>query len=207
MGGRATRRAIALLLVNVILAATACTRPKPKEVEKTGLSQAEKVLAATQPAPEQTVVSVGGTLIPSATPTLEVPVVSLPTIAATSVLTTVLTPMPEESPAPPESSTTHTVQRGETLFSVGQKYGIPWLDIAAANGISYPYWIMAGQILTIPLSGAPVAPTSERSHIVQREETLYSIGLRYGVSWQAIAQANGIVNANQIFVGQRLVIP
>jgi len=140
-------------------------------------------------------------------PTFEVLVGPLPTAAATWPATGVLTPTPEESPEPPESHATHIVQAGETLFSLGQKYGVSWERIAQVNGISYPYWIVPGQRLTIPGVEAPVAPTGERIHTVQRNETLYSIGLKYGVSWKAIAQANGIVNPNQIFVGQRLVIP
>ena len=45
------------------------------------------------------------------------------------------------------------------------------------------------------------------THIVQPGETLFSIASRYGVSVQAIMQANGITNPNMVFVGQRLRIP
>jgi LysM repeat protein len=66
--------------------------------------------------------------------------------------------------------------------------------------------------LAILLVGSIVAPASaapeERViHIVQRGETLYSIARSYGVSMQAIVQANSITNPNLIYVGQRLVIP
>jgi lysozyme len=44
-------------------------------------------------------------------------------------------------------------------------------------------------------------------HTVQQGETLAAIARRYGTSWQAIAQANGIVNPNQIYAGQQLKIP
>ena len=44
-------------------------------------------------------------------------------------------------------------------------------------------------------------------HIVQRGETIYSIARRYGISAEAIASANGIVNPNWIYTGQRLTIP
>ncbi len=44
-------------------------------------------------------------------------------------------------------------------------------------------------------------------HIVQPGETLSSIARRYGTTWQAIAQANGITNPNSIYAGQRLLIP
>jgi LysM repeat protein len=44
-------------------------------------------------------------------------------------------------------------------------------------------------------------------HVVQRGENLYRIALHYGTSVQAIMNANGLHNANFIWVGQRLVIP
>jgi LysM repeat protein len=44
-------------------------------------------------------------------------------------------------------------------------------------------------------------------HVVQRGETLYSIARRYGTSVTTLVQANGLRNANFIWVGQRLTIP
>lgn len=44
-------------------------------------------------------------------------------------------------------------------------------------------------------------------HVVQNGENLFRISLRYGVSLNALAQANGISNPNLIFVGQQLTIP
>lgn len=44
-------------------------------------------------------------------------------------------------------------------------------------------------------------------HIVCRGETLYIIARQYGTTVYAIAKANGLVNPNRIYVGQRLVIP
>lgn len=52
-----------------------------------------------------------------------------------------------------------------------------------------------------------VAQGSVIQHTVQRGETLSSIARRYGTTWQAIARANGLVNPNQIYVGQKLKIP
>jgi nucleoid-associated protein YgaU len=45
------------------------------------------------------------------------------------------------------------------------------------------------------------------SHEVKRGETLAQIAQQYGVTVDAIAQANGISNPNMISVGQVLVIP
>lgn len=44
-------------------------------------------------------------------------------------------------------------------------------------------------------------------HVVQPGENLYRIGLKYGLSWVAIAEYNGLANADAITVGQELRIP
>ncbi len=48
---------------------------------------------------------------------------------------------------------------------------------------------------------------ADSSYVVQRGDTLYSIGRRYGVSVWEIARANGIADVNRIWVGQVLRIP
>ncbi len=66
----------------------------------------------------------------------------------------------QPTPAPRSGATviapgakTYTVQKGDTLTSIARKvYGNParFKDIAAANGISDPNKIKAGQVLTLP---------------------------------------------------------
>ena len=122
------------------------------------------------------------------------------------------------SPVPPTTSTgtcpvTHTVQAGENLYRIGLQYGMSWVPIANANGLANPNAIYVGQVLVIPVEGcAPVPPTpmppiEGTTYVVQYGDTLYSIGLKFGVSWVQIAEANGIVNPNQIYAGQVLKIP
>jgi LysM repeat protein len=104
--------------------------------------------------------------------------------------------------APPYGPTYHRVRRGETLFSIGRRYGVHPYAIARANRLGNPNRIYAGQVLLIP-AGQP----RHRIHCVVRGETLLRIARRYGVSAWRIAQANGIWNLNRIYAGQRLVIP
>jgi len=52
-------------------------------------------------------------------------------------------------------------------------------------------------------TGGPEQPAV---HIVQRGETMFSIARQYGVSVEAVAQANGIADPRLIYVGQRLLI-
>lgn len=63
--------------------------------------------------------------------------------------------------------------------------------------------------LIMPLSHLPTsgAQDGSQSHIVQTGENLYRIALRYGLTVNELAAANGITDPTRIFVGQILVIP
>jgi LysM repeat protein len=58
---------------------------------------------------------------------------------------------------------------------------------------------------TSPLLGSP--RQSSTVHVVQWGESLSIIAAQYGVTVNAIAEANGISNPNFVYAGQRLVIP
>jgi LysM repeat protein len=149
--------------------------------------------------------------------------------------------IPDPNAPPPAPAGTsggvHVVQRGETLFLIGLRYGLPWTTIQQANGLSGER-IYTGQSLVIPGLGAPAAqpeppqlevpaeppaeapapalevpaeppaaePAGPRTHVVQRGETLFLIGLKYGLTWTAIQQANGL-SGEKIYAGQVLTIP
>ncbi len=107
----------------------------------------------------------------------------------------------------------HVVQRGETLYSIARRYGTTASSLAAINGLSNANLIYVGQRLRISGSAAssgggsaPAAPATGAVHVVQRGETLASIARRYGTSVSALVAANGLRNANLIYVGQRLRI-
>jgi lysozyme len=105
----------------------------------------------------------------------------------------------------PALETTYVVQRGDNLYRIGRAFNVSWTQIAEANGLVNPNQVYVGQVLKIPVS-AP-GPTRPFTHVVSRGETLFQISLRYGVSWQAIAQANNLTPPYVIYVGQTLVIP
>ncbi|MBN1314187.1 MAG: LysM peptidoglycan-binding domain-containing protein [Anaerolineales bacterium] len=114
------------------------------------------------------------------------------------------TPVPQPEPV---YSITHTIQTGENLYRIGLLYDLSWEEIAAANGITDPNSVYIGLVLIIPRDSLEPAPTEAFTHIVQAGENLYRIGLMYGISWQEIADANGITNPNDIYVGMSLTIP
>jgi LysM repeat protein len=54
---------------------------------------------------------------------------------------------------------------------------------------------------------AGAVTTGDVLHIVERGENLSSIAVRYGVNMSAIMQVNAILDADRIYIGQRLTIP
>ncbi|MEA3460088.1 MAG: LysM peptidoglycan-binding domain-containing protein, partial [Chloroflexota bacterium] len=108
--------------------------------------------------------------------------------------------------AAPSDPVYHVVKRGETLSYIGQLYGVsPWA-IARANSIPNPNLIYVGQVLLIPRGGYQPS-YGGYIHVVMPGENLSIIAWRYGTTVWAIAQANGILNPNLIYIGQRLGIP
>lgn len=72
-----------------------------------------------------------------------------PTPVATAVAATPQPNSVQVAPsAPPQR--THTVQAGDTLFSIARTYGITVDELAAANALVDPNLLFAGQVLTIP---------------------------------------------------------
>lgn len=115
----------------------------------------------------------------------------------------------------------HQVQRGESLTTIANKYGITVQQILDANNIANANRIQPGdelQIWSSELSdsapaadvtdaSAPAAPANTVTHVVQRGEYLYQIARAYGVSWTAVAELNGILDPNRIDPGTELLIP
>ena len=99
----------------------------------------------------------------------------------------------------------HVVQSGESLFSIGLLYGVPWQLIAEANGIENENYIELGQELVIPVPAPPSAGAD--THIIQPGESIYSIALIYGITPTELADANGIEDWDRIQAGDVLVIP
>ncbi|HZQ05801.1 MAG TPA: LysM peptidoglycan-binding domain-containing protein [Anaerolineae bacterium] len=164
----------------------------------------------------------------------------------------------------------HTVQYGQTLYSIAMHYGTSVWAIACANGLYNPNYVYAGQVLKIPQGwdgggcqqgykpvkhdgygcggcdggyqppkydgcspcdggyqppkrdgygcnpcdgGYPAkwspypGPKFGCYYTVRWGDDLFRIGLKYGVSWIALANANGLYNGNYIYAGQVLRVP
>jgi peptidoglycan DL-endopeptidase CwlS len=110
------------------------------------------------------------------------------------------------------------------LYRIALKYEVTVAQVREANPQVTGDIIQPGDVLNIPgckpnSSGntiqatstiAPAAtalPGGSQTYVVKRGDTLYTIGLKFGVTADAIQKANNISNPNRINPGQELVIP
>ncbi|MDY6991631.1 MAG: LysM peptidoglycan-binding domain-containing protein [Pseudomonadota bacterium] len=101
----------------------------------------------------------------------------------------------------------HTVQSGDTLYSIAKQYGYRVEDIAAWNTLQPPYSLSPGQVLIVsPPTQLPAtnAAANEVYHVVVPGENLYQISKRYGYSVEQLAQWNALTPPYNLAVGQRL---
>ena len=142
----------ALALVALIVAA-ACGGDGPGQPTPT-VSPSPSHTATASPSPTSTGEP---TASPSPTPT------PTPTVEPTATAT----PSPSPTPTPPPAGFYYTVQQGDTLYSIAQRYGTTVAAIVTANGIADPSRIYVGQVLFIPGAGPQPSPTATPSGVAQ----------------------------------------
>ncbi len=98
---------------------------------------------------------------------------------------------------------TYIVQRGDTLYSIAQKYNITVEALKNLNNLTTNI-LSIGQILKIPVSQEN--EENQITYIVQRGDTLYSIARKYNVTVEALNNLNNLTT-NILSIGQILKIP
>lgn len=146
-------------------------------------------------------------------------------------------PVPVEPIAAPlHSTTSYTIQKGDTISSVAYKYNLRWQDVVAVNpGIS-PNRLRVGQVIQLPgqleiTRSRSVPSVSHHKHVsapktvapktslpkvsgagftdvyvVKSGDSLSLIAHRHGTKTAALREANGLKN-DKLVVGQKLKIP
>jgi LysM repeat protein len=124
----------------------------------------------------------------------------------------------------------HTVQKGETYYSISRKYGVSLEELCNANNCTVNDVLKIGQTLTIPekksaqksssssaeqkKSSAENSSSSKNSaerkfdtYTVQKGDTYYRIAKINGISVDELKKLNSLDSESVLKVGQKLKIP
>jgi hypothetical protein len=218
------RRTLTPAVILAALFATACAAVSISFVAARGGLQLPVAATSSQ-------VAAGATATAAATP----PASSQPTAspAETSPVPTVASPSPTPaestlgpSPTPADPLAVlpscpghpgcylYTVQRGDSLSRIADRWGIALSIVEALNPeIADPSTISVGQTIYLGRSAlVRLDPCPDRSncylYVVQPGDRLSTIAGRYGTTTSAILALNPkITNANQIYSGETIRIP
>lgn len=108
----------------------------------------------------------------------------------------------------PRDAEFHRVRRGENLSVIAARYGVTIRQLRTWNHLAGNR-VRAGQRLRVspPATASAARAHSIRTHVVRRGETLEGLARRYGVSVQALREANGLGEDGALKRGARLKIP
>jgi LysM repeat protein len=129
--------------------------------------------------------------------------------------------------APAAAAVPHTVQPGETLWTIAAANNLTTRTVAAFNGLSENSQVVLGSTIMVPttvegyaalqragLVATPTAtaavastPASGGGYTVRPGDTLSALAARSGVSLQTLAASNGLDPAGLLIAGTTLRLP
>jgi N-acetylmuramoyl-L-alanine amidase len=127
--------------------------------------------------------------------------------------------------APASAAVSHTVQPGETLWSIAAANNLTTRTVAAYNGLSEDAQVVLGSTIMVPTTvegyaalqnaglvaatptAAAPAPSGGGSYTVRPGDTLSALAARSGVSLQTMAATNGLDPAGVLVAGSTLTLP
>jgi LysM repeat protein len=144
----------------------------------------------------------------------------LPT-ATPAILPTTAPPLPTAAPpvvptAPPPTATarpqtgcvtfvSHTVQAGQTLFSISRQY-VTSIALMARHGISSTS-LTPGAVLSVPVGDPSCCSGGWRPYVVESGETWFGIAQTCGITLDSLLQGNGANSSTPLFVTQVICVP
>lgn len=128
------------------------------------------------------------------------------------------TPIPTETPLPtPSEPFEYVVQAGDSLFSIGEQFGVDYVAIMVLNGLTNDDELFVNDVLIIPNpdmgfpTPTPLPPNLGRGAIIQyfvlSGDSLRSIAERFLTTVDAIIEANEFDDPDAIYPGQIIDVP
>jgi lysozyme len=121
---------------------------------------------------------------------------------------------------PASSVSSYTVQSGDTLSGIANKFNTTYTSLAQINHLSNPNRIYVGQRLQLRAQATSQTSTTNTNsqprrtnyksatatYTVQSGDTLSGIAAKFNTTYTQLAQTNHLSNPNQIYVGQQLQV-
>ena len=121
------------------------------------------------------------------------------------------------------TTTKHTIQQGETLYSIARKYKTDIKQLYELNNITdREYKVKMGEVILVPVESGTTTITNNPTqanvtststvtktngkHEVKSGETLFRIAKMYNTSPETIKQLNGL-SSDGLNLGQVLIVP
>jgi LysM repeat protein len=183
--------------------------------------------------------SLASVVVPPAQPTAAPPTAAAPAqdsitpgtppadqVAPIGTAAPVETPTPPSSPTPwvtptadPDGRIRYQVAAGDTLLTIGNRFGTTVSDLLAFNSLGPDALLSVGQSLTVgysvfpdgsrPYAGFPQArikPGGSIVHVIAPGQTLGDVALIYSLSVEALNELNGLEPGSLLQIGQEITV-
>ena len=141
---------------------------------------------------------------------------STPAIIATAAPPVTVAPTAVIPTAPPPTATAqplaaciiftnHTVQAGQTLFSISRQY-VTSIALMARHGISSTS-LTPGAVLRVPVGDPSCCRNGWRPYVVESGESWFGIAQQCGITLDTLLQGNGANSSTPLFMTQVICVP
>lgn len=103
--------------------------------------------------------------------------------------------------------TIYTINPGDSLFTLAQRFNTTVAAILAANPGLDPQNLQLGQSICIPVAPVPGRCPGGFPYTIVTGDTFFAIARRFGIAVPALAAANPGVNPNTLQIGQVICVP